>query len=1749
MNKSYKTVWNGVLGAWVAVSELARSHGKSGNARTLARLAVAVAVPIVTTLGVGAFLTAAPMAWADGGAGGGGATGGAGFTGANGADDTTGGGGGGAAGAAGGSGGAGGAGLGGTGGAIAGQNGTNGMSGYNTGLGGGGGGGGAHGLASGALANAGALTGGNGGRGGDSSASNWGASLSVAGGGGGGGGYGAVVDGATHTNTGTVTGGNGGDGGAASASLSNTPMGSVSARAGTGGDGGVGVYLSTRGASLVNGTQAIIQGGAGGYSGGGGNLWYDAVSSANVSATAAAGAGGDGVHFAGTGVSLINLGRVIGGASGTTNASATTSGQSVAGYTVSVSATATGEAAGAGVRFEGVNSALDNAATGRIVGGAGGSANAYTNGSLSNSTQTIINVTTQSSSAATGGRGGDGVRFDSGAAVLNNAGAITGGVGGAAYSSANTPAPGGSSVNIAVGGNGGDGVHFSADATVTNSANITGGAAAQSVQAYDSGASYSQGSAPSTNRRDAIGGTGGSGVYLASGSLANGATGIIAGGASTQFLGNYRSSGSALGISSETSVGGAGGAGVTLVAGTLTNAGAIVGGASALYLNAFGSSSSGETLLQDGDTLSRDLTRTATGATGGAGVHVATGRVLNQAGATISGGAANGGLSINGSDDAYLYGNGSTAVSNITVTSKVSIGAVGNQGGAGLVMDGAGSVDNAGLIRGGDAGSYDANGNPTTSVSAYNGSGGAYTNLQNSTLTRTRTRDVTGMGGGAGVEVGAGTLVNAASGSLLGGGVAGVQFNMDDSNYYDSGFDQGNGTSFRSQTTNTTSGGNAGAGAVVSGSGSVTNAGRIAGGHAAVDIGSSNLNIYSGLTNLGSNNSSVNELTSAITGASGGAGVQVRDSGALVSTGTITGGSTANVLRRDASLSVDQSTDPAATGTGNTITSTVTARLAGGAGGAGASLSSSGTLTNSGAITGGSSNDTFDRVYLSATRYNNAPNTSTITLALQGGAGGAGAQLAGGTLTNSGTITGGNGGAVNLAAYDSITGKGVNIQDDIGGALSVSAAAGAGGAGVHFSGGGGVVYNQTGGTLQGGNGATVTHNASGNVPVTVLGAGAGGAGVDGADATVINAGTLQGGLGGDGVRANAVNFTGGVNRLTIEAGSHIIGNVQAFGSADTLGLGGTADASFDAALIGPGAQYRGFGQYEKTGTSTWRLTGTNDLVMPWTVLGGKLAVNGSIANSPVTVASGGTLGGNGTVGRLTAQAGGVVAPGNSIGNLHVNGDYNAAPGSVYQVEYDGTSADQLSVSGIATLSAGAQLQPIHYGTALIPMDHRYTVVTAAGGVSGTYTLGGQTQPTPFITLYDTYDANHVYLQAKQTAPLVPVTPSAPTPTPTPTPATPAVSAAPIIPLGYTPNQAATGRGADSLLANNPVKLALLWQPTLASALGAFDQLSGEIHASLKASAMEDSRFVREASIDRLRGAFCAPGAPGMLTHDKPGQADPCTPDTRRTAWGRVFGSWGHIDGDGNAARLNRSIGGFFVGADMPVGNGWRVGGLAGYSRGSLDVNARSSSATSDNYHLGVYGGNQWGNTGLRLGASYTWQKNDVRRSERFSGFADAQAGTSDAGITQVFGEVGQRIDRGSVAFEPFAGLAYVNVKSSGFAERGGWASLAGAGGTTDVAFSTLGVRASTPLSTSTSLRGMVGWRHAFGGVTASSTHAFAGSAPFTVYGVPLARDVAVLEAGIETQLRPDLTLGATYAGQFGSKRSDNAFKVNLHWKF
>lgn len=138
----------------------------------------------------------------------------------------------------------------------------------------------------------------------------------------------------------------------------------------------------------------------------------------------------------------------------------------------------------------------------------------------------------------------------------------------------------------------------------------------------------------------------------------------------------------------------------------------------------------------------------------------------------------------------------------------------------------------------------------------------------------------------------------------------------------------------------------------------------------------------------------------------------------------------------------------------------------------------------------------------------------------------------------------------------------------------------------------------------------------------------------------------------------------------------------------------------------------------KSGTGTQILAGNMSYSGPTTVLGGTLQLNNNLANSPVTVDSGGRLAGSATLQGLTVNAGGTVAPGSTGTGTFTTG--SAVIAGTYACQIDGANADRLTVNGDLTVTgATLQLSVVNAPTAL-----SYLLATHSGALAGTFTVTG-----------------------------------------------------------------------------------------------------------------------------------------------------------------------------------------------------------------------------------------------------------------------------------------------------------------------------------------------------------------------------------------------------------------------------------------
>lgn len=343
------------------------------------------------------------------------------------------------------------------------------------------------------------------------------------------------------------------------------------------------------------------------------------------------------------------------------------------------------------------------------------------------------------------------------------------------------------------------------------------------------------------------------------------------------------------------------------------------------------------------------------------------------------------------------------------------------------------------------------------------------------------------------------------------------------------------------------------------------------------------------------------------------------------------------------------------------------------------------------------------------------------------------------------------------------------------------------------------------------------------------------------------------------------------------------------------------------------------------------------------------------------------------------------------------------------------------------------------------------------------------------------------------------------------------------------------------------------------------QLGGEVHASVKTVMFGDSLFLREAVLGRLRQGLVAGGGSPMAAlayagdreaASAVGAADAAVAAPQTMVWAQGVGAWGRIAGDGDAAGVSRNLGGLFAGLDHRFGGNGLAGIAGGYTNSSLSISDRTSSAGIATAHVATYAGASVGPWTLRGAGSASFSAVDASRSIAFTGFVDAAAANYRATTTQAFGEIGYAATFGGVAVEPFAGAAFVHLQTGGFTESGGtgFAALSASGGSDDIGYTTLGSRAATTCDLAygmlLTLRASAAWQHTVGGLVPTAALAFAANgAPFTVAGVPLARDAALVQAGFDLQVGRQVIVSVAYSGNLSDRAQDNSVRGQLSWRF
>lgn len=620
----------------------------------------------------------------------------------------------------------------------------------------------------------------------------------------------------------------------------------------------------------------------------------------------------------------------------------------------------------------------------------------------------------------------------------------------------------------------------------------------------------------------------------------------------------------------------------------------------------------------------------------------------------------------------------------------------------------------------------------------------------------------------------------------------------------------------------------------------------------------------------------------------------------------------------------------------------------------------------------------------------------------------------------------------------------------------------------------------------------------------------------------------------------------GAGRVVAEAGVTTLSGNNSYSGGTTISAGmlkGTAKSFGSGGIVnkaelvvdGGGTlsnAISGTGSFEKTGDGNLLLTGNSTYSGATAVSSGKLSVNGSLA-SAVSVGSGATVGGTGTIGGLTVNSGGTLAPGNSIGTLTSTGNATFASGSTYAVEIDADgSSDRLAVTGTLTIANDVSLvvTPLG-GHSAYSLGTRYTILTATGGMTGTFSSVDESFAYLTAKVAQSGDDATTYLSFLRTSP----------------------DAGLLAAATSTANARAAANAVEALGETSPLYEAAVFLQQ-GETQGAFSQLAGEIHPSLAMALINRSGQSRDVILNRLRSAFEGVDARPILpvAYAEGGQNPFAVDEGALSFWSSGFGSRGRIDSDGNGSSVDMNGGGILFGLDGELSDSWRAGVAAGYGHDGIKQTALAASADVDSYYLAAYAGTVIGPASLRLGAIHAFQDAETRRSISFSTLQESLSASYGGSTSQVFAEAAWRFDFDLTHIEPYANIAYVNTRTDGFQEKGGIAAVSSGSASYDQLYSTLGARISRDIA----LEGMLGramfdlaWRHNYGDTAMGSSLFYEGGGVFSVASTSSPRDAAILNLGLSYDLTPSATLTFRYGAVFGAGVLDQSAAAELGVRF
>jgi autotransporter-associated beta strand protein len=594
--------------------------------------------------------------------------------------------------------------------------------------------------------------------------------------------------------------------------------------------------------------------------------------------------------------------------------------------------------------------------------------------------------------------------------------------------------------------------------------------------------------------------------------------------------------------------------------------------------------------------------------------------------------------------------------------------------------------------------------------------------------------------------------------------------------------------------------------------------------------------------------------------------------------------------------------------------------------------------------------------------------------------------------------------------------------------------------------------------------------------------------------------------------------------------------IQALSGAGQVNLGGqnltiaNGNGGVFSGSIVDGGYWPGSGGSLTIAGGTQVLSGINTYTGGTSIAGGTLVLTGSVASS-VSVSANGILAGNGAIGASLLNNG-TVMPG-LLAPLTVAGNYTQGAGGVFGVAVNGAGqSDKLAIGGGAAIQNGSTVLALPQAGIYAPRT-TYAILTAAGGVSGSY--ASALSSSPFLLPSLSYDANDVYLTLR----IGGFAAAAQNPTQ--------------YAVGAALDQGAVGATGDfatvlgNLAAGNPAQVPAI----LAS-------LSGMNYSGFANSMVQTAQLFMSNFLDQVGGA--------NRRKTKVALAEACdvTCDASAAptwgAWGGGLGGLGTVGSGSSLGGVTYNVGGFAAGLDRRFTDNFLAGITVGYTTGSQWVSGFTGQGFSNTVQAGVYGSFAEGPVYLDGMVGYAYSANQLNRSINIPGLAGRTA-IGQAGANQVFGEVetGYRVDLGGNAdafLTPFARFQGYTGTEGAITESGAQSlSLNVAAETTSSLRTVLGAQLGGAMQTGwqdklhAQLR--LGWSHEYADTSRPVSVSLVGApgAPFTTFGASPTRDGVVVGVSAYTGVADATSLYLRYEGNIAGQDSSHALTagVRMTW--